>query len=389
MKKRILVIIPGFKHGGTNRSLYNLLSLIDKERYEIEIFGMSNKGYYQSLFNGNHKILEGNFWFSALMSNIREEKKLKMILYALVKVIAKLLSFLKIDFKKYAFEIEAKKKYLQNYDTIIAFQEGEATHFSSYLKSKNKIAWIHCNYAEYLKYLKIEAEKEIYSKFYKIVCVSDYTKSVFLDCIPESKGKLVAIHNALNTEEVIKLSKENILPEIFNKDVFKIISVGRIDKFKRFSEIPAIASELKDKGFLFKWFIIGGISHIEEEQKLVKNIKKYNVEDFIFYLGEVDNPYPYIAKSDLLVSTSLSEAFPYVIIEAKVLHIPVIVTDFGSAVECILDGVEGYIVPLDKIGEKINMLLSDFNSYNFIKTNLISFKPNNNLIIKKINKIFK
>ena len=54
-----------------------------------------------------------------------------------------------------------------------------------------------------------------------------------------------------------------------------------------------------------------------------------------------------MAKANLYVSTSLSESFPLVINEAKALGIPVITNNFGSAVESVEDGVDGFVVSLE------------------------------------------
>lgn len=386
IEKKILIIVPGFKHGGTNRSLYNLLSIIDKDKYSIDVFGMSPKGFYSDLFE-NNKILIRGFLFSALMSNLKDEIFIKKALFAFIKMIVKIMSFFKIDVKKYIYEITAKKNQFSQYDSIIAFQEGEATLFASKIKCKNKIAWIHCNYAEYLKYLKKGPEIDIYNNFNSIVCVSNYTKKVFSELIPELSNRVYKIHNALNVESVKSQSLNTDLSEVFKNNVFNIISVGRLDIFKRFSVIPEIIFKLKNKGLVFKWFLIGGISHVEEEQNLLNNIQKYNVQDYFNYIGEVDNPYPYIAKSNLLVSTSLSEAFPYVLIEAKALGTPVLVTNFGSAEECVIQGVEGIITPIEEMHDELEKLINDKVLYDSIRYNLQNFDYDNDLILKEFDNI--
>jgi glycosyltransferase involved in cell wall biosynthesis len=383
MKKKILVIIPGFKHGGTNRSLYNLLSIIDKDKYDIDIFGMSSKGYYRDLFK-NHKILAGSFLVYALMSNLNEEKNLTKILYATVKIVKKTLSIFKIDLKQIIYKIVSKKKQFQQYDTIIAFQEGEATLFASYTECKNKIGWIHCNYQEYLKYLNIKPEKGLYCKFDTIVCVSKYTQQLFASLLPELRDKVVAIHNSLDTGTVKEQATKERVPIVFDKKMFTIISVGRIDISKRFSAIPEIIFKLKKEGLVLKWILIGGVSHPEEELIFLKNIQKYKVQDYISYLGEVNNPYPYIANSDLLVSTSISEAFPYVLIEAKALGVPVLVTNFGSAEECVIQNVEGVITPIEKMANELENLITDEVFYTSLKSNLSNFQYDNDLILSKL-----
>lgn len=386
-RKRILIIIPGFKHGGTNRSLFNLLSIIDKDRYDINVFGMSPNGYYKDLLK-DQNVLREEIFLSALMSNLSEEKSIKRkIFFTLIKILVKLFSFLKFDMKDLFYKSIGKKQQFQQYDTIVAFQEGDSTLFVSKIECKNKIAWIHCNYVEYLKYLNIGPEISIYKNFASIVCVSNYTKKVFSDLMPELSERVYAIHNTLNIDSVIKQSINADLSDVFKSNIFNIISVGRIDTSKRFSAIPEIIYKLKNKGFVFKWFLLGGVNHIEEGQNLLANIKKYDVQDYLYCLGEVDNPYPYIANSNLLVSTSISEAFPYVLIEAKALGIPVLVTDFGSAEECVKVGEEGIISPIEKISDALEQLINDHELYNSIKVNLADFQYDNSSILQKVYEI--
>jgi glycosyltransferase involved in cell wall biosynthesis len=388
MKKKILIVIPGFNHGGTNRSLSNLLSLIDDKLYDISVFGMSPDGYYRDMLS-NYNILNGNYILTALMSNVRKEKFFFVkFFFILIKLLNKILLYINLDIKKSAQKHIVNKHGFENYDTIIAFQEGEATSFVSKVKCANKIAWIHCNYAEYLKYLNIAPEKIIYSKFKSIVCVSDYTKNIFSDLIPELKDNVFSIHNTIDSEFVKAQSKDINLDNIFKKNIFNIISVGRFDVSKRFSVIPEIAFQLKNKGFIFKWFLIGGVTIPEEKIIFFNNIKKYGVEDYIEYLGEVDNPYPYIANSNLLVSTSISEAFPYVLIEAKTLGIPVAVTDFGSAAECVIDRVEGIITPLEKMPYELENLINNKTFYTKLKLTLSNYEYDNLPVLKTIYEIW-
>ena|GEM_PF-7133817 len=80
-----------------------------------------------------------------------------------------------------------------------------------------------------------------------------------------------------------------------------------------------------------------------------------------------DNPYSYISQADLIVNTSISEAAPNVINEALILHVPVICTNFGSAKEYVDNDKNGYIVPIEKIAEKVELLIKNISEYNRIK----------------------
>ena len=77
------------------------------------------------------------------------------------------------------------------------------------------------------------------------------------------------------------------------------------------------------------------------------------MEDTVILLGPKTNAYPYIAKADLYVCTSESESFPLVVNEAKALSVPIITNNFPSVYESVEEGIEGYVVPLDAMPEKI------------------------------------
>ena len=387
---KILFVIPGFHHGGTNRSLLNLLSLIDLNRYDIYIFSMDyTYGYYFNFFK-KYKLINEDIFISSLVVNLKNEyNPFKLFFYSITRVIRNLLSLFNVDFTNLIYSFISHKKDFKNFNNVIAFQEGHVTKFVSNFDCKNKIAWIHCNYAEYLKFYKIKPEHKIYSNFEKIVCVSRYTKNVFNDFFPNSLNKITSIHNIINREHVLNYSNEKINNDYFQDSIFNIISIGRIDVFKRFSAIPKIADQLRSKKCIFKWYILGGGFDEEEKFKLNNSIAKYNLEDLVICLGEVDNPYPYIKKSNILDSTSISEAFPYVFLEAKSLNVPIISSDFPSASECLVNEKEGLICNLENIGNNIEFLIKNKSIYNSFIKNLKLFSQDKEFIINEFYKLLK
>jgi glycosyltransferase involved in cell wall biosynthesis len=104
-------------------------------------------------------------------------------------------------------------------------------------------------------------------------------------------------------------------------------------------------------------------------------------------LGQQDNPYPFIKHAHLLVNTSLSEACPYVVNEAKVLGTPVICTNFGSARQFITNGEDGYSVPLAEMPDAILNLLADQEAYDRIKCRLARFEYDNAAIVNQFMKL--
>lgn len=99
------------------------------------------------------------------------------------------------------------------------------------------------------------------------------------------------------------------------------------------------------------------------------------------------NPHYYIKNADLLVSLSSSEACPRVINEAKILHIPVVCTDFDTAYEYIDNMVNGIISPLNEIHQSILQMIQDRDLYYKITNNISDFHFDNDEIMKIIYEI--
>lgn len=383
--KNILFVITSFRHGGTNKSLENLLSLLDTEKYQVDVFAMEHYGPYESKLP-YCTILPKDKWLHALIAQFRDTKGITKLSSITLKVLRKLMTSLGMNLSEYLYKnaIHSISKN-KSYDTVIAFSEGAPTAFAQHFKAPNKIAWIHCDYESYMLLNNHPDETKMYQAYQSIVCVSDFTKDRFCKIIPSLSCKACAIHNVINVSEVKHLSEKIINEKYYNEDVFNIVSVGRINIIKRFDEIPQIARTLLDKGYKFNWILIGPEGEPHEQKCLLENIKKYRVQDTFIWLGAKDNPYSYMANSDLLVMTSLSEACPYVLNEAKILELPVITTDYGSATEFIDNGVNGIITPIENIANEIEKIISDKGFYKTLKQNLRTNGYENKVILDKFN----
>ncbi len=90
--------------------------------------------------------------------------------------------------------------------------------------------------------------------------------------------------------------------------------------------------------------------------------RKLHIEERILFLGYQNNPFKFLAKSEILVLPSLWEGFAVVIIEAMACGVPVISTrcPYGPE-EIITDGLNGLLVPegdVEGMAQAILQLLS-------------------------------
>lgn len=380
MKRRILFVVTYFDCGGINRALQNLLNCIEANRYDIEVFGMVPDGMFTSLYK-KCRVLPRQLLLSALMARYAQQTGSIRVLSLLLKVLNKATKgYAGNAIKKNA----AKRLMRRGYDTVVAFSEGAPTTFVNLMHHPNSVAWIHCDYSSYMQLMGNVDERLLYSHFKHIVCVADFPRRSFLSFYPELTSRTTTIYNIIDDDMMKTMSKDEI-KESFSENIFHIISVGRLDLVKRLSIVPVLAKQLIDNGCQFRWYVIGPKGGtLAEYEQLQKNISDQGVSEEVFYLGEKDNPYAYISRADLLVNTSVSEACPYVINEAKILHTPVVCTNFGSAAEFVDNGVNGFICPIEEMANTIVNYIIDKELQGIIKSNLSSFKYNNEALLKQV-----
>lgn len=351
--KTLLFIVPSRANCGTNSSfsaIYNVL----KDQYKIDILTIksSGKGIYEFLNNSfTSNILEAYY---GDFKGLRGKTKMLSVCLKIFKHIAYALHINSDDMisKSAAGSIERKK----HYDFIIGFQEGLAMRVASNFSNPNKLTWVHCDYE---RAVPPECnELQYYLKFKSIVCVSNFTRDKFVSRYPNLGNRTCCIYNLTDTDKVLQLSAEPIEDDRFRNDCFTIISAGRMDPVKQFSQIPEIAKEIADAGYKFRWYILGGPGN-DEFKKIQIAILNYDVGEFVVLLGNKSNPYPYFKASNLYVSTSLSEACPMVFNEARICGIPIVSSDFGSAVEFIRNKVDGLIGPLCELPNLIISIMTD------------------------------
>ena len=219
-----------------------------------------------------------------------------------------------------------------------------------------------------------------------IVNSNDFKKEL------KSKFKVdsVCIFNPLNIKEIQKKSKEKNKFNFFNnnKNIIKIIFVGRyVDQKDPITFLKALS--IINKKLNFKALIVGrGIL----KNEMISFIKKNKLEKKIKLLNFQENPYKYIAKSDLLVLSSRFEGLPNVLLEALSLNKFVISSDCPTGPREILDnGRGGFLFQVGNFKElarKIILYDGNKKKYNnkliFAHKRLTRFSYKNNL-----NKYFK
>lgn len=393
MRKKVLFVLGAYNYGGTVFSTLNMLSYL-KDSYDVHVMALAPYGPVKKLYS-QYQSVESSMKLQAFANMPNDAingriAKAKLLLYKLIKHFFLLLH---CDITDSVFKREARKlnnKY--QFDIVASTQEGISTKFVSLFEDPIKIAWFRSEYSVYrhqLTDIQLAEEQRIYSRYNKIVCVSNTTKDDFCKYFDPIKERVIAIHNIQNIDDIRRKSQEAI-EDPFDSETFNIVSVGRMAKQKQFYLIPRIAYEIKNTyGLTFKWYIIGDGNVGGELERFEDEMKKYGNFDVVIRLGSKLNPYPYIASADLLVNTSYYEACPRVVAEAQILHTPVVCADFSSANEFVQTGYNGYVVNIDNIASQIAELIADKSKYSVIKSNSLKYNGQNAYILDQLKTLFK
>jgi len=134
------------------------------------------------------------------------------------------------------------------------------------------------------------------------------------------------IHNVQNIEKFKKLGKKNIVSEhkdLFDED-FIFITIGRITEQKGHWYLLRCFKKVCESKKNIKLIVLGD-GNLKFELKELAN--RLDISEKVFFLGKVENVFPYLKKSDCFVFTSIWEGFGNVLTEALSQNLPVISTD--------------------------------------------------------------
>lgn len=375
--KRILFILQEYTQGGITKCLENLLGFFPQTNHEIFIYSLYEDGenYYKKVFAD--RIVKKSLPYYLLHDNVYTRK--------VMGAYNKLTHRYNFDFLYKHEATYLQRKY--NFDVVVAYHEGMTVEFASYFTNAKKITWFHCD-PKVLGKSMIETYHSYYEMMDIVVGVSSVVKKSILELMPHFSSEVKVIHNFLDTKFIWKKSNERVVDGLQkNANIFSIISIGRSTKVKQFEKIPVIMRQVVEQGVKnVCWYIIASGNECNNE--ISKAIIDNGMEHHVKMLGEKDNPYPYIKQSDLLISTSYSEAYPTVINEAQTLGVPVIANNYPSAKEIVSEGC-GFICILEEMPSLICKLVNNEDGiYSSAKLNVEKFNYDNQKILVQLNELF-
>ena len=174
------------------------------------------------------------------------------------------------------------------------------------------------------KFIQVLKYKIGYSGADLIICQTDVMRTQFLENLPHSNiWNLKVFQNPINTQLVLKKSKNEIDFFDFKPSVKYIVSAGRFIYEKGFDLLINSFALIQNEFNNYKLIILGE-GKLREDLELI--IKELHLENKVFLPGHVKNPYPYFRNADICVVSSRLEGFPNVLLQMALLNNKIVTT---------------------------------------------------------------
>lgn len=164
-------------------------------------------------------------------------------------------------------------------------------------------------------------------------------------------SKIKVIYSGLDTEQLPFSSRA------VQNEKLEIVSVGRSHWVKGYTYALDAFSQLKNENLNFQYTIIG----IENDEELVFQSAQLELGSTVSFQPNqsFQNVVHAIQKADILLLSSVEEGIANVVLEAMALGTIVLSTDCGGMDEVLVDGENGFLVPIRNskaIAQKIKLI---------------------------------
>lgn len=318
-----MFMIPHLKGGGAERVLIDLLGHLDQKKFDITLIVLQYQGVYLDQIPVGVKVqylMKGPDWMYWLQSRI--------IKY----------------FRKWYYRLNIKEKY----DVEVAFLEGMATNLiaNSSNQASKKIAWVHTDmyknhWTKNMFYLGDEFC--CYCKFDELVFVSNDSAIAFRERFGQVNVAQKVIPNPVLPEQIIKKADSFVVT--YPRQT--VVTIGRLNHQKGFDLLIQAFAQLIHC-FEVDLVIVGEGPQYAELERLIETLQ---LSQYVKLLGYQQNPYPYMKAADIFISSSRTEGYPIVLLEALVLGKAIVATEImgnqeilnngeaGLMCECTVDGI--------------------------------------------------
>ena len=364
MKTKLLFAISQLYRGGAETSLVNLLSHLDKEKYDIDLVIMNQSPV------ANAVSLIGQVPSYVKLCNAYGRNGVDSLL---VRAKAKFIYTDKQKSSNYSTALDFVRN--KKYDWAFAVGEWCSPEFvADEVTADHKAAWMH-NDLSLAEYFDPDLYFEYADRFDKFIFVSENSLKETLREYPFLKDKSYVIYNINDVDKIRNYSSEPVSDYTFSQNMPTLITCANFRQQKNHLRQVEVMAELFRRGVKFNWVNIGALTDSNIVESVRQKTLSLGLQDNFFILGPKDNPYKYISRADAVAVLSDYESWSMVITEAKILGVPVISTRTSGALEQIEHKKNGILTDfrVDDIADKIEEFLTSKSLRDSIRKELNGF----------------
>lgn len=201
----------------------------------------------------------------------------------------------------------------------VAFRE-LLLYYNAYMYNEaSKIFW---------KVFSRNVVKTIYSLADVITPVC-HANALWEESLGADPNKIKVIYNGVNTKKFrpLEIKKEDSRPTV--------VCVARVDVFKDIICLIQAIKYTKEHVPDIQCLIYGGSVDLEYSLKCIDAVKNLQLEDNVKFMGSTKEPEKAYNLADVVAVSSITEGFPYAIIEAMACGKAVVASDVGGVREAL------------------------------------------------------
>lgn len=334
MKRTILFLNGHLRAGGAERSLVEILRHLDYERFEVDLLLFEDYGEYvdELPVEVNLHLVDLTRASGPMLSSLWANVKRRDWFSIAMRLIVGLERITGSRALALARSIVALRP---SYDCAIAFRPGFCADFLAYaVRADRKVVWWH--HGEF----NFDAAGEVglrdtFRHMDRVVVVSESSRALLHRRHLEIDAKMVVIPNMISADDIRKRAGQSSLPaEMPGGEGLTVVSVGRLSPEKSMIDCVGACKLLVDRGYRIRWYLVGAG---DERARIERAIGAHDLAGHVFLLGSVANPYPIMARADILVHPSRVESFALTVLEALALGLPAVVVRSSGPVEYLED----------------------------------------------------
>ena len=160
--------------------------------------------------------------------------------------------------------------------------------------------------------------------------------------IDESIARLLP-GSGIDTTHFVPKKAALSIPKNKNQKVFTFLLIARVLYDKGIAEYADAIKLLRSKGINARFQLLGKIDETKGLGVPEKQIKQWEKEGILKYLGTTNDVRPLISNADCIVLPSYREGTPRTLLEAACLGKPIITTDVPGCRETVIHNFNGYL----------------------------------------------